>query len=105
MSRGSEHDPNTTGEVTSVLGDGSIRVLTENRNGKKTVHLVEKTWKTNWEPVQGGPKSTASSKESSPSPGLSEDDVRRIVREELANFARRVESATRSFLDELFDSL
>lgn len=56
-----------------------------------------------WEPA---PKTDGvQNKTTIPSAHVTEDDVRRIVREELAARASKVESALRLLLDELFDSI
>lgn len=98
MRRSSDHDPNTTGEILSVLEGDVLRVRTTNANGTRTVSLASKTWKAHWEPVSKSPSTVVIS-------SLTEEDVRRIVREELGQFARKTESATREWLDSIFNAL
>lgn len=97
--------PDTTAKILEVSSiDNSIRI---ERFGSRCrfTKLSEKTWKSDWEPEPINPAIEDINKCRGTIDLLSEDDVRRIVREELAARANKVENALRSLLDELFDSV
>jgi len=89
-------NPHVVATILSVGANGTLSV--ERSVGRKNVSLSTHTWKVNWEPIPAtmiAPVITS----------ITEDDVRRIVREELAARANKVESALRSLMDELFDTV
>ena len=94
----SKMHPDAIATIVSVFSDSTL-YIEKDRGVVKKVRLAKNTWMTNWEPVP----STTDESVHAEMRFLSEDDVRRMVREELASRAGKVESALRSFLDELFD--
>lgn len=88
--------------VMEVHENGDI-LVEKNIGQRRNITLRKQTWQYSWDPVYK--KQAKDTDVSAPvTRQLTEDDVRRIVREELASRASKVESALRSFLDELFDA-
>ena len=97
----SKAHPDTIAKIVSISDDLKLQIE-KDRGVKKNVRLSRSTWMSDWEPV---PEKKDTQDMVSTSMSFTEDDIRRIVREELASRANKVESALRSFLDELFDSV
>lgn len=95
-------NPTLTAVIMSVNSfDESLTI--ERNMGRRRTSLSRSVWMGEWEPA---PKTDGvQNKTTIPSAHVTEDDVRRIVREELAARASKVESALRLLLDELFDSI
>jgi hypothetical protein len=89
-----QHNMDVIATIVNISEFDQRLTIERDRGTQRKTTLSHRVWSKEWEPL---PIEVCSQ--------ITEEEIRRIVRDELAAFARKAESAARSFLVDLFDAL